>query len=45
MYSTGSEWDKDTKWIYESEDGYKLEVGNEDVTPQDKINYMNAKMR
>ena len=44
-HSTGSEWDVDTKWIYKSLDGYTLEIGNEDVTQEQRDNYMNAKMR
>jgi len=44
-HSTGSEWETDTLWIYKSLDGYTLQVGNEDVTPQHAQNYLNAKMR
>jgi len=44
-HSTGSEWDKNTKWIYESVDGFILEVGNDDVTKTQQYNYLNAKLR
>ena len=43
--STGSEWDVHTKWIYQSADGYILEVGNEDITQQMIDNYVEAKTR
>lgn len=44
-HSTGSEWDIESLWIYKSPDGFILHVGNQDVTPRHKQNYLNAKMR
>ncbi|MBW3020936.1 hypothetical protein KY334_06575 [Candidatus Woesearchaeota archaeon] len=44
-HSTGSEWDPTTKWIYKSKEGYFLEVGNEEVTPQHANNYLEHKLR
>lgn len=45
-HSTGSEWDKNTLWVYENSDGdLKLHVGNDDVTPQHAENYLRAKTR
>lgn len=43
--STGSEWDVNTIWIYKSEDGFTLEVGNEEVTKEMINNYLDAKIR
>jgi len=44
-HSTGSEWEPETKWVYQSEEGYTLEVGNDDVTPKHAENYLRAKTR
>ena len=45
-HSTGPEFDKDTKWIYVSEDGIRLAVCND--TQMVKVaaeNYLKAKLR
>lgn len=42
--STGSEWDPKTIWIYKSEDGMTLNVGNEDVTPAHAQAYVDHKL-
>ena len=44
-HSTGSEWEPGTKWVYKNENGYTLEVGNDDVTPKHAENYLRAKTR
>lgn len=43
--STGSEWDKNTIWKYENKNGFKLNVGNENVTQSHIDNYLRAKNR
>jgi hypothetical protein len=43
--STGSEWDPNTIWVYESEDGFILNVKNDDVTPEHAEKYLQAKLR
>jgi hypothetical protein len=44
--STGPEFDPNTKWIYESNDGILLEVCNDkQMTKIAAKNYLNAKLR
>jgi len=43
-HSTGSEWEPETKWVYQNEEGYTLEVGNDDVTSKHAENYLRAKI-
>ena len=43
--STGSEWDPKTLWVYKSEDGFTLNLTNEDVTPAHEQAYLEAKLR
>jgi hypothetical protein len=43
-HSTGGEFEPDTKFVYESEDGIKLEVVNDPERTQDRKNlYVNTK--
>jgi Na+-transporting NADH:ubiquinone oxidoreductase subunit NqrF len=42
--STGSEWDPKTLWIYKSEEGFTLNLTNEDVTPEHAEAYLKAKL-
>lgn len=45
-HSTGSEWEKDTIWVYTSIcKKYILHLKNDDVTEQHKENYLRAKTR
>lgn len=43
--SNGSEWDPNTIWKYVNENGYILNIGNDDVTKQHADAYLAAKMR
>ena len=43
--STGSEWDPKTLWIYKSEEGFILNLTNEDVTPDHAKAYLESKLR
>ena len=43
-HATGSEWDPETIWVYKSSCGnYTLNVGNDDVTPQQVEDYLRSK--
>jgi len=44
-YSTGSEWDPKTRWVYKSDgdEEFTLEVGNQDVTSRQVDAYLQAK--
>jgi hypothetical protein len=45
-HSTGPEFDKNTRWVYKSEDGLQLEVCNdEQMTKIAADNYLTAKLR
>ena len=43
--STGSEWDPATIWVYESKEGYKFLLLNDDVTQENIDSYLTAKLR
>jgi len=43
--SNGSEWYPNTLWKYTNENGYILNIGNDDVTPKHAENYLRAKLR
>lgn len=42
-HSTGSEWDPNTTWVYKSEDGFTLDVANDDLLPGAQDEYVKAK--
>lgn len=45
-HSTGSEWDPNTIWVYNSKcEQFKLHVLNDDVTPQHAAKYLKAKLK
>lgn len=46
LCSTGPEFEPTTRWIYETEDGLKLEVCNDpEITRTAAANYLAAKLR
>lgn len=44
-HSTGSEWEKDTIWVYKSKDGIILNLLNDDMTEDRKEHYLKHKLK